>query len=419
MTSPGRKVLVVIPLSKSIQYMFGLSAPLAWLFTGRADRVRGVYGHELSEADIREHDTFVIELCWFTAVYEVGVLATHIKRINPRAKILIGGLYSQLAYREILDSYPIDYVIRGDNELPIAMFLDGEDPRNIPNFVGHDFERPIEYRFTQNDFASLDFDLSWFPQYTTMIDRFPTTDNQQYRVPMIITSRGGCGVPHRGCAYCMGSRLKVMAGLYGRPVINMDNDSLIHLVRKAERFGEFSIYITSDCDYDLTSIECDAKVFIEIDGKVSADRLRKIMYAFRRSELMIPVHSDGIMGGDILSDCREIVALSDDNHVIKLVAYADEVASLGHIPDDSVVYVLDTFLPEWSHFDVYSRWDKAVEVAKDRFAWILWQLDKHGIVPRNKTYMKSYIRTVMGDHPALRPGAVGIPTRGSNRPRPG
>lgn len=415
MRNGGRKALVVIPLSKSIQYMFGLAAPLAWLFAGRADRVRGVYGHELSEALIREHDTFILELCWFTALYEVGLLARYIKDVNPQAKVLIGGLYSQMAYHDLMAHYPIDYFIRGDNELPLAMFLDGEDPRDIPNFVGQDFERPIEYLFTQKDFASLDFDLSWFPQYTTMIDQFPTTDNQQYRVPMIITSRGGCAVPHRGCDYCMGARLKVMGKLYGRPVISMDNDSLIHLIRKAERFGEFSIYVTSECDYDLTSIQCDAKVFIEIDGKVSAERLRKIMYAFRRSELMIPVHSDGIMGGEILADCREIVALSDEHHVIKLVAYADEVAALGHIPDESLVYVLDTFLPEWSHYDVYSKWDQAVAVAKDRFAWVLWQLDKHGIVPRNKIYMKSHLRAVMGDHPALRPGAVGMPIRSSVR----
>ena len=91
-------------------------------------------------------------------------------------------------------------------------------------------------------------------------------------------------------------------------------------------------------------------------------------------------------------------------HSPDAAALADEVDSLGHIPDESLVYVLDTFLPEWSHFDLYSKWDKAVEVAKDRFAWIIWQLDKHGIIPRNKTYMKSYIRSVMGDHPALRPG---------------
>lgn len=414
MTTP-RPALVVIPLSKSIQYMFGMAAPLAWLFTGRADRVRGVYGHELTDAMIREHDTFILELCWFTALYEVGLLARHIKQLHPSARILIGGLYSQLAYRELFEAFPIDYFIRGDNELPLAMFLDGADPRDIPNFVGRDFERPIEYCFRQQDFADLDFDLSWFPQYAEMIDRYPTTDNQQYRVPMIITSRGGCGVPHRGCDYCMGSRLKVMGKLYGRKVLTLDNDNLIRLCRRAERFGAFSIYITSECDYDLSSLSCDAKVFIEIDGKVSAERLRKIMYAFRRCELMLPVHSDGIMGGKILEDCRELVALSDADHVVKLVAYADEVGELGHIPEESLVYVLDTFLPEWAHFDVYSKWDRALEVAKDRFAWILWQLDRHGIVPRNKVYLKSMLRTQIGDHPALRPGARAVPMQSVSR----
>ncbi len=412
MTRPARNALVVIPLSKSIQYMFGMAAPLAWLFAGRADRVRGVYGHELSEAMVRSHDTFILELCWFTALYEVGQLARYIKQVNPRAEVLIGGLYSQLAYRDVLGAFPVDYFIRGDNELPLAMFLDGEDPKNIPNFVGQDFERPIEYRFAQRDFAELDFDLSWFPRYAEMIERFPTTDNQQYRLPMIITSRGGCGVPHRGCDYCMGSRLKVMGRLYGRPVLVLDNDNLIRLARKAERFGSFSIYVTSECDYDLRGHHFDAKVFIEIDGAVDAERLRKLMYAFRKAELMIPVHSDGIMGGKILDDCRELVALSDADHVVKLVAYSDEVDQLSHIPEGSLVYVLDTFMPEWAHYDVYSKWDRALEVAKDRFAWIAWQLDKHGLVPRNKVYLKSHLRAQLGDHPALRPGAVGVPMRG-------
>lgn len=411
MPAAGRTALVIIPLSKSIQYMFGMSAPLAWLFAGRAARVRGVYGHELTEADIRAHGTFVIELCWFTALYEVGLLATHIKQLNPRAEILIGGLYSQLAYREILDAYPVDYVIRGDNELPLAMFLDGADPRTIPNFVGRDFERPIEYRFAAPDYLGLDFDLSWFPQYRELTARFPTTDNQQYRLPMIITSRGGCAVPHKGCDYCMGARRKVMSRLYGRPVITMANDHLIHLVRRAERFGELCIYVTSACDYDLTGVRCDAKVFIEIDGPVDVDRLRRLMFSFRRAELMIPVHSEGIMGGELIANARELVALSDADHVVKLVAYADEVDALGALPAGAVVYVLDTFLPDWAHFDVYSKWDQALAVAKDRFAWIAWQLDQHGLVPRNKLYLRSYLRTALGDHAALRPGAVAVPNR--------
>ncbi len=414
-TARLRRCLVVIPLCKSVQYMFGFSAPLAWLFAGRAAQVSGVYGHQLSDGMIRGHDDFIVELNWFTELFEFGMLVEHIKRVNPRARILFGGLYAQLVYRTVFERYPVDGFIRGDNELPLRLYLDGEAPESVPNLVTRDREPDIEYRFSAGEFAGLEFDLDWFPDYADHLARYPTIDNQQYRMPMIITSRGGCAAPHAGCEYCMGSRRKQLRSLYGRPVLAMDNDSLIALIGKAARFGSFCLYVTSPCTYDLSSVRCDARVFIEIDSPVDADRLARIMPAFRRCEVLIPVHGDGIMGGAIRESCQDILALCDRDHQVRFAAYRHEEAALAHLPADMVVYLLDTFVPEWGHFDVYSRWDQALAISKERFGWILWQLDQHGIAPRNKLYLKSFAGPLIGDHPGLRRAGALMPVASTNR----
>jgi hypothetical protein len=156
------QTLVVIP---SLMHKFTFSAPLAWLFSDHIGQVHGVYSYTLTKELVRQYDSFIVELNWFIELYEFELICSFIKQHNPRAKILFGGLYSQLKYREIFAHAPVDYFIKGDNEVPIKQYLDGVDPRDIPNMVGRDFENPLTYIFQQEDYKTLQFNLDWIPDY--------------------------------------------------------------------------------------------------------------------------------------------------------------------------------------------------------------------------------------------------------------
>jgi len=134
---------VVIPTTKS-NYEQGFSAPLAWLFSGYENRVRGIYSVDLTPSAVESFDTFIVELNWFTTLHEFEKIVKFIREYQPRALILFGGLFAQIHYERIFQQYEVDYFIRGDNELPMKLFLEGCKPSLIPNMVGRDFENPID-----------------------------------------------------------------------------------------------------------------------------------------------------------------------------------------------------------------------------------------------------------------------------------
>ena len=258
------QTLIVIP---SLMHKYTFSAPLAWLFSDHADQVKGTYSFALTKDIVKKYDHFVVELNWFIELYEFELITRLIKRHNKKAVILFGGLYSQLKYQEIFRNSPVDYFIKGDNELPIKQWLDGADPRTIPNMVGRDFENEQSYIFQQRDYKHLDFNLDWFPDYAERWKEYPEPDKDlepcfdelpllpkywerpgqkaaldlrwrvppkggRYHLPMLITSRGGCPAAHEGCDYCMGSKIEAMHAIYKRPTLVMDNDTLVHLLKK-------------------------------------------------------------------------------------------------------------------------------------------------------------------------------------------
>jgi hypothetical protein len=382
-------VLVVVPLTKRIPYMFGFSAPLAWLLAGRGASARGIFGHELEPSLVRQADVVVVELNWFTQLYEFSLLVAQIKQFNPRCLILFGGLYAQLQYREVFARWPVDLFIKGDNELPLRLLLDGEELGSIPNLVTRDHEAPLEYRITPPELLALELDLSWFPSYRAHVARYPTADNTMFCLPMIITSRGGCAAVHGGCDYCLGAQREVLGAAYGRPPITMDEATLRHLLRQAAPFGQFSLYVLSPCVYDLSDLAIDADVSIEIDSAVEPDQLRRLISGFARCRVLIPLYREGIMGQRPVAAARDLLAVGDPRHEIRFAAYGPQDDAVRQLPPESVAYVLDTFDPPWAQYSFYSQFDRALGFARENFRLVTQHLRELGMRRANPLYAVS------------------------------
>ncbi len=285
-----RKALVIIPTSKP-NYEIGFSAPLSWLFSKNVHNVKGIFSFQLTPKLISSYDYFIIELNWFTELYEFGLIVDYIKSHNKKAKILFGGIHSQLKYKMIFDNYDVDYFIKGDNELPIQMFLDGDNIRNIPNFVSRSFENDIEYTFREEDYDNLDFNLDWFPDYFRFLEKINLESDAGAFINPIIFSSKGCATAHEGCDYCFGSKLNVYKSCYNREPVIADNDQLIKLLRKAEKkFNRLTLYINSPCDYDFSGIKLDIDAVIEIDSKVSMEQIKNLLFAFKKARMFLPIH---------------------------------------------------------------------------------------------------------------------------------
>jgi len=229
-----KKYLIIIPIPWT-NYSF--SAPVGWLFSNHVDKVEGIYGFELTKSMAKNFQYFIIELNWFTQLKEFLILSSFIKKYNPKSKILVGGLYASLMWRKIFKYIPIDYYIQGDNEYPIQCFLNQEDPKRIPNFVGRDFCNDISYIFQSKDFSGLEFNLDWFPSYFKYKNNF-----KLYPLPMLLSSKGGCSTVHDGCDYCMGSKHAVLKNVYNRNPLTMSNNNLMSLLTKIEKNSSVFVF---------------------------------------------------------------------------------------------------------------------------------------------------------------------------------
>ncbi|MGD2085172.1 MAG: hypothetical protein PVH61_03215 [Candidatus Aminicenantes bacterium] len=345
------KCLVIIPTT---MHNYSFSAPLAWMFSQHLNHVKGVYGFELTEELTSGYEYFIIELNWFIELNEFCLLVEFIKKNNKNAKILFGGLYAALKYKEIFRMYDVDYFIRGDNELPIKMLLESVPPEKIPNFVGKNFENPITYVFKEEDYQQMDFNLDWFPSYFRYIEK-----NQMYQLPMIITSKGGCAAVHKECDYCMGAKHKELKKMYNRPPVVMSNRSLMNLLGKIEKkFSAASLQVLSPCNYDFSKQHFDIDINVEIDSPVPIEKISEILYAFKKCLLNISIYEEGLCGESLRKNLKEILQLEDRDHQVRFFAYDREAARLD-IPRDHLLHSEDV-LPGWTHWNYYINTEQAL-----------------------------------------------------------
>jgi hypothetical protein len=348
--------LVVVP---TLMLDASFSAPLAWMFSACSNQVKGVYGFELTSDLVRAHQRFIVELSWFIGLHEFGLIVDFIRRHNPSAEILFGGLYAGIQYREILRQYPVDYFIAGDNEQPIRRFVEGVPARDIPNCVGRDFANPQSYVFTPDEFSNLDFDLSWFPSYFKY-----RIEGELFHIPHLITFKGGCDAVHDGCDYCMGSKHKFLGSLNGRPPLRIPSPVLMSLLCKIERkFQHASLYVTNAGDYDFRGQRFDLDVTIEIDSRTTREQVQSILHAFRKTFLLVSAYDEGITGITVNNDLmRSFCEMEDANHQIRFYVYRKDAKTCG-VPRDHIVFS-DLAFPEAADWKFYSDLNAAREFSR-------------------------------------------------------
>lgn len=384
------ETLVIIP---SLMHKYSFSAPLAWLFAHDIDRVRGIYSAHLNKVWVQKYDQFIVELNWFIELYEFGLIVRFIKTHNPNARILFGGLYSQLKYKKIFKEHPVDYFIKGDAEIPIREYLNGTRPEEIPNMIGRHFENRHTYHFSADQFENLEFSLDWIPEYEEGWMSFPEPGNFEdmsfehlpkypqywenpkkklplslrwrvaprggrYHLPMLFTGRGGCPAAHSGCDYCMGSKHHVMQSIYDRPPVIMTNDHLIHLLEKIEKkFMRMSLYVNTNCQYDLSGYQFDLDATVEIDCASTAREAERLTSGFKKANVHVALFEEGITGKKARASVDDYLALEDENHRLHFFATSDDIKRL-NIPEESRLYTEFVF-PFWTDWNYYNDDRKA------------------------------------------------------------
>jgi len=126
-------------------------------------------------------------------------IAKIVKKINPKIKIILGGIHASSLYKQILENFPIDAIVIGESDHTIGPLINAfEKNESLKNVKG------IAYKNTKNEIIVTkpnipihDLDSIPFPRHEVFRKVIEKT-----KTAVMITSRG-CPF---GCTFCSTSR---------------------------------------------------------------------------------------------------------------------------------------------------------------------------------------------------------------------
>jgi len=159
---------------------------------------RGYYADEINDINFNEIKIVIIDIHWYLSLFGAIKLIDHIKSINSTVVIIAGGLTATIFAKVLIDTTKLDYVIRGDGEIPLPRLVSSilnqcSDIKLIPNLVGKNIVTPWTYALCASDLDENNYyDIDFFPSYKRDVENI-------HRKSLWIPSIYPFIVPFRGC----------------------------------------------------------------------------------------------------------------------------------------------------------------------------------------------------------------------------
>ncbi|NOQ46490.1 MAG: hypothetical protein GQ559_07435 [Desulfobulbaceae bacterium] len=191
------------------------------LINGIDCRKLGVMAWELTPSLIEQAKVVAMGLHWYFPLAFVNDIANAIKAINPAAKIIVGGLTATIFARQLLQRYPVDYVILGDAEevfAPLVEYLmNGTLPHSLSNVATKSALPQHILPVSQKAYDTIDpITVDWFPTYKDhmfSVQRdFPGQFHESKGVYPFIPVFRGCT---RNCPACYANPA-IQSRIFGR-----------------------------------------------------------------------------------------------------------------------------------------------------------------------------------------------------------
>jgi len=169
--------------------------------------VKGYYPEELNTEIIRKAVIAIIDIHWNYALNGAFHLVWQLKKINKNIIVIAGGMTASMFPEQLIQKHDIDYVVRGDGEIPLPFLvksmMEKDDISLVPNiYAKNGLITEWTYFLNSEDLDKNDYyDLSFFPSYKNDIKNFHKRyfGWPNYTFPYLLPFRG-CPMPCSGCA---------------------------------------------------------------------------------------------------------------------------------------------------------------------------------------------------------------------------
>lgn len=254
--------------------------------------VVGRFERELTDRHIRAARVVLMDIHWYLTLPAAMRLAERIRRVNPAALIVAGGLTASNYARLLVEQSSIDVVIRGDGEGPtpalVAAALAGRGFEDVPNLVHKNYETPLSYVLNLEEMEKSRYnDLDFFP---TLVKRLEilhrrVADRPLATHPFLLAFRG-CVFD---CDHCYGAKSR-QKPVFGRSSIFRTPENLAAELtglsddprwRFVNLYHDFVSTLPLDYSQRVFSRPYDLYTLFEFFSMPSREGLSLLLNAFR------------------------------------------------------------------------------------------------------------------------------------------
>lgn len=299
--------------------------------------VLGRFHYEVRDSEVRDCKIVIMDIHWYLSLPGAIKLARKLRRINPEVTIIAGGITASLFAGEIVRDSEIDYVVRGDAEVPVEQLveaiLENKDVHDIPNLAHADFETPWSYSITSEILDSLEFNnVDFFPTLKKNLAKMHNRPgNRTFSAGPYVMAFRGCPL---ACLNCLGAP-KAQISFFNRNVMFRSAQKLKGDFERIESdpayqyvnvIHDFACLMPEEYWREVLDHKYDLKIYYSFAGLPSADELEALMGSFTGGRLVFSLdkyHSTSKVLVDIDALIDRLQRAHEDKEYNTSLAYSE------------------------------------------------------------------------------------------------
>jgi amino acid adenylation domain-containing protein len=182
-----------------------------------------------------------VSMKWFLYIARVKEICKLIKEFSRDIKVVVGGNTASYYAKDIIKDKHIDYVIKGDGEVPMLELCTGK--KDIPNSLykkdGDIIENPITYMENQESSKEI---------YLSNLDEIMFSKTSAMLGTFVVYTHKGCSM---NCFYCGGCNI-AQKKTFGRPKVhNRDVEEVRRDLMEVKKYASTIMYDFEDTNERL------------------------------------------------------------------------------------------------------------------------------------------------------------------------
>lgn len=173
-------------------------------------KVNGYFAYEIDDSVLKNVKIVIIDIHWSLSLAGAKILIKKLREYNKDIIIIAGGLTASLYAKHLIKIFDIDYIIRGEAELPLKLLLqhliEKTPIESVPNLISRfGIETDWNYCLSQNEFDNNSYyNIDFFPTFKEQVitSHKKNKNNPSFTFfPFTVTYKG-CNTL---CNTCVGS----------------------------------------------------------------------------------------------------------------------------------------------------------------------------------------------------------------------